>query len=408
MSSPWIESAFTITDAFREKILEMALKYPQAFMIRPKSFKDPAVDKNTWAMYDFTRTVKLWVDTSHPEAIEFYREHFAEEKEKTMTKALTIKENDLMATLLKANITAVGSVLPDHIPSKKMMRLSLQAVVLNPELARCSQRSFMNAVIEASSLGLEVGGATAQAHLVPYKGEVKLIPDYKGLIELGYRSPVVSSISAHPVYANDKFDYWYGARHDVRHTPFKGGDRGELVAAYAVVSYVSGGFDFEVVEKEDAMAAKEHSQAKNSKYSPWNKKADEWNMWVKTAVRRLMKRVPKNPDLQQAIVYDQPLSEKQNIPDVIDANFKNITDMPKTKEPPKDEPKDEPKQENPDHSPEDLKNIGNYNATLRNFPEQMKKAVEELHLQRTVLTPDLMKKVTKQTSDILDRENAVV
>lgn len=399
MSNPWIESAFTLTDEFKEKILAMAVKYPQAFKIRPK------LDhcKSPWARYDFDSRVALFVDTAHPEAIEFYREHFAEEKEKTMTKALTVKENETVFALIKNNIRAITSVLPDHIPPEKMLRLSHQAVVLNPKLARCTQISFLNAVIEASSLGLVVGGPTAQAHLLPYKGEVKLIPDYKGLIELGYRSPAVASISAHPVFENDKFDYWYGVNQDLRHVPFKNGDRGKLVAAYAVVKYVSGGFDFEVVEKEDAMAAKARSEAKNSKYSPWNKQADEWTMWVKTAVRRLMKRVPKNPELQKAIAYDQTLSEKQNIPSVIEADFKDITDLkkPQDKEPEKKEPEKQ-------YTVEEQKIVDNYNTTKKHFPSQMERAVKELKLENTVLTPVEMDKIFKLTSKILDRDNAAV
>jgi len=399
MSNPWIESAFTLTDEFKEKILAMASKYPQAFKIRPK------LDhcSTPWARYDFDSRVALFVDTSHPEAIEFYKDHFSEEKEKTMTKALTVKENETVFALIKNNIRAITSVLPDHIPPEKMLRLSHQAVVLNPELARCSQLSFLNAVIEASTLGLEVGGSTAQAHLVPYKGVVKLIPDYKGLIELGYRSPAVASISAHPVYESDKFDYWYGVNQDLRHVPFKDGDRGELIAAYAVVKYISGGFDFEVVEKEDAMAAKAYSQAKNSKHSPWNKKADEWTMWVKTAVRRLMKRVPKNPKLQQAIALDQPLAEKQTFSNVIDADFKNITDMPKSKD--KEPDKKEPETQ---YTAEEQKIVDNYNTTKKHFPEQMERAVKELKLEKTVLTPVEMDKIFRLTSKILDRDNAAV
>jgi len=408
MSDPWIESAFTLTDEFKEKILAMASRYPQAFKIRPRY----NTCKRDWARYEFDSVVDLFIDTTHPEAIEFYRDKFSEEKEKTMTKALTVKENDTVFALIKSNIRAITSVLPDHIPPEKMLRLSHQAVVLNPELARCSQLSFLNAVIEASSLGLEVGGPTAQAHLIPYKGEVKLIPDYKGLIELAYRSPAVASISAHPVYENDLFDYWYGLESNLKHNPFKNGDRGKLIAAYAIVKFVSGGFDFEVIEKEDAMAIKARSQAKDSKYSPWNKEADRWTMWVKSAVRRLLKRVPKNPALQKALVLDQSLSEKQTFSSVIDADFKNITDLPR---PPKEDKAPE-KGKNPEqkdesgkqYSEEEKKIVSNYNVTRDHFPEQMERAVKELNLKGALLTPVEMKKIYDKTSAILDSDNAVV
>jgi recombination protein RecT len=396
MSDPWIESAFTITDQFKEKILAMASRYPQAFQVRPKHTDCP----KEWARYDFDSTVQLFVDTSHPEAIEFYREHFTEEKEKTMTKALTVQEQQTVNAMLQAKVEAIRSVLPDHISVRKMMRLTSQAVVLTPELARCDQLSLINAVIEASALGLEIG---TQAHLLPFRGTVKLIPDYKGLVELAYRSPAVSSITAHPVYDNDRFDYWYGLKSDIQHNPAKGQSRGKLIAAYAIVKFVNGGYDFEVVEEADAMAAKERSEAKNSKYSPWNKEADEWTMWVKTALRRLLKRVPKNPELQKAIILDSTTREDQKINHIIDADFKTIKDIPE--EPVTEKPKDEAGKK---HTEEELKIIKNYNVAKEMFPEALIKAIERLKLQKAVLTPELMEKIVKTTSLVLDEDQEAV
>ena len=322
-----------------------------------------------------------------------------------MSKALTTTEQETVFNLIAKHGKALGSVLPDHISVKKMSRMAHQAVILTPELARCNQLSLINAIIEASALGLEIGGgSTAQAHLIPYKGVVKFIPDYKGLVELSYRSPSVASITAHPVYSNDRFDYWYGLNSDLQHNPTKGRDRGDLIAAYAIVKFVNGGYDFEVVEKEDAMAAKARSEAKNSKYSPWNKKEDEWTMWVKTALRRLLKRVPKNPELQQAITLDRPLSEKQNIDHVIEADLINITGTStETKKEPANQK--EPEQE---HTEEELKIIKNYNMSKDMFPEAFDKAVAELKLEGTMITPVEMQKIGKRASAILDREQADV
>ncbi len=400
MSDPWIESAFTITDEFKEKILAMAKRYPQAFQIRPKHNTCP----KEWARYDFDSTVQLFVDTTHPEAIEFYREHFSEEKEKTMTKALTVQEQDNVYALLKTKVEAIKSVLPDHISVRKMMRLTHQAVVLNPELARCDQLSLINAVIEASALGLEVGGSTAQAHLIPYKGVVKLIPDYKGLVELSYRSPAVASITAHPVYENERFDYWYGLNSDIQHNPAKGRDRGKLIAAYAIVKFVNGGYDFEVIEKEDAMAIKERSQAKDSKYSPWNT-SDEWTMWVKTALKRLLKRVPKNPELQKAIILDSTENQNQGLNHIIDADFKTVA----PKEPEEPEAKKPKPGKGPEYTDKELVIVKNYQVTKDMFPEESDKAIKELKFgEETVITPVEMKMIVDKTSLILDQEQAAV
>ncbi len=403
MNDPWIESAFTITDQFKEKILAMAKRYPQAFQIRPKHNTCP----KEWARYDFDSTVQLFVDTTHPEAIEFYREHFSEEKEKTMTKALTVQEQDNVYALLKTKVEAIKSVLPDHISVRKMMRLTHQAVVLKPKLARCDQLSLINAVIEASALGLEIG---TQAHLLPFKGIVKLIPDYKGLVELAYRSPAVASVTAHPVYENERFEYWYGLNSDIQHNPAKGQNRGKLIAAYAIVKFVKGGYDFEVVEKVDAMASKARSEAKDSEYSPWNT-TDVWTMWVKTALKRLLKRVPKNPELQKAIVLDSKQSQELN--HVIEADFKTVApkepEQPEAEKPEAEKPKTgKGPKSTPERIDDELKIVKNYNVTKDMFPKELIKAIERLKLQKAVLTPELMEKIVKTTSLILDEEQAAV
>ena len=402
MSDPWIESAFTVTDEFKEKILTLASKYPQAFKISPKGLHTPfRSSAGGWAEYEFDDTVVLLVDTTHPEVIEFYREHFSEKKEKTMSKELTTVEQKNVKTLLYNNVQAIQSVLPKHITKEKMLRTAYQVVVLNPKLARdCDQLSLLNAVLEASAIGLEIGGPLAQAHLIPYKGKVKLIPDYKGLIELAYRSPKVTAFTARPVYTHDKFEYWYGLSSDLIHTPFRGGDRGQLTAAYAIVKFVGGGVDFEVVEHEDAMAAKESSPAKNSKDSPWNKPKDVWNMWVKTAVKRLLKRVPKSPQLQRALNLESAADENQGLNHILDADFETMDNItPKTLE-----EKPEPETGKPDSlSSEDQKTINNFEVAKDSFPDEYDQAVNVLKLKGTTLSIQHMEKIMKEVGIILDR-----
>lgn len=399
MDGPWIPSAFTMSDEFKEKILSMAVKFPQAFMIRPKG----SSPNGTFAKYNFDSSVDLFIDTSHNEAIEFYKQKFSEEKEKTMSTALTTMEQDNVKTLLANNIKAIQSVLPNHLTPEKMLRMAYTSVVINPKLARCSQISLLNAVIEASAIGLEIGGPLAQAHLVPFKEEAKLMVDYKGLMELCYRSPAVAAMTARPVYQRDQFDYWYGINADLRHVPFKNGDRGDLIAAYSIVKFTSGGVDFEVVEREDAMAAKESSPAKDKKDSPWNKPRDEWTMWVKTAVRKLSKRIPKNPELQKALNLEANPSEGQGLNHVIEADFKTVADPPK--EPQEPEKKTDNSGENKTKfSTEEQKIINNFEVAKDSFPQEYEEAVKELGFTGKTLSIQDMEKIMKEISNILDQE----
>lgn len=327
MSDPWVPTNFTESDEFKEFILDKANEFPQAFKVLPIG-REPQ-ERGTWAQYEFDGVVSLWVNTSHNETLKFFREHFQKQKGKTMSKALTVQEEKQVKTLLANNITAIKSVLPNHLTPEKMLRMAYTAIVRTPEVGRCNQLSLFNCVLEASSLGLEIGGPLSLAHILPFKGEATLVVDYKGLISLAYNSPVVKSFSAHPVYQNDQFEYWYGLNKDLRHIP-KRSNRGALYAAYAIVEFKTGGSDFEVVFEEDAEYAKSKSPAKNSDKSPWNKNDEVWNMWVKTAVRKLMKRIPKSTKLQRALDVDEKPSNGTS-EHIIDVDFETMENL-KTKD----------------------------------------------------------------------------
>ncbi len=303
----------------KEQAIELCLRYPQAFVLRPIDAGQPK-EKGAWGKYPFDEAMNFWINASHPEGLAFYKKISAEEKEIIMSQELTRKEETGIKQMLAANIKAIKTVLPKHMTPERMMRIAYTAISRSPGLARCSPVSLLNAVIEASMLGLEVNSPLGQASMVPFwnsktgRFEAQLIPEYKGKIELAYRSGMVKSFQAHPVFEKDKFRYEYGLTPDLVHVPSKEADRGKLVAAYAVVNYINGGFDFEVIEKAEAMAAKKKSasakqdEKNKTNLSVWNSE-DEPSMWMKTAVHRLFKRVPKSPEYME-ISRAQELSAK--------------------------------------------------------------------------------------------------
>lgn len=236
-----------------------------------------------------------------------------------MTKELTVHQQSTIQGLLAKNIKAIKSVLPRHLTPERMCRIAYMAIARTPKLAECSQHSLLNAILEASMLGLEIGGPLGLAHLIPFKGEAQLIIGYQGFMDMAYRSARITNFSAHPVYEDDTFEYAYGLNPKLYHVPSQNDDPGALMYAYAVAQFKNGGFDFEVVDKRIAMAAKSRSAAKNKQDSPWNTQ-DEWTMWVKTAIRRLAKRLPQSPELQAMANLDDRaeagVSQEINIIDV--------------------------------------------------------------------------------------------
>jgi len=245
-------------------------------------------------------------------------------------KALTINEDPIYQMLAQYK-TAITSVLPNHLKPERMLRIAHSMIYRTPKLKDCTPLSLINAVIEISTLGLEVGRT---AHIIPFKAEATVIVDYKGFIELAHRSNQIASFPFKPVYEKDVFEYEEGTTRYIKHKPARE-KRGQLVAAYAIANFKGGGFDFEVVLPEDIEATKKRAPGARSKDSPWNDPDQEWTMWTKTAVRRLAKRIPQCPELQKAAYLEELVEAglKQNLAHVtngiIDADFKTVKEEPK-------------------------------------------------------------------------------
>jgi len=308
-------------------LIDQARQFPQAFKLLPVGSETPT-EPGTWVAYPYDDKLQIVINSSHNEGIEFFKQYKLKQREADMSRALTVQEKKTVLQLLSANMKAVAAVVPKHLTPERLMRVAFQAIVKTPKLAQCTQLSLVNAIIEASQLGLEISGPLGQASLIPFKDEAVLIVEYKGKIALAHNSGQIKSFSAHPVYEKDVWDYEYGLNPYLKHRPYdEEDDRGDLVAAYAVVQYKNGGVDFEVVNRKMAMRSKAASKAGKKEDSPWNQPANEWTMWVKTAVHQLAKRIPQSPELQRANTLDDQAESGQDLNHIIDIE---LQDLPKT------------------------------------------------------------------------------
>jgi recombination protein RecT len=196
----------------------------------------------------------------------------------------------------------VQRVIPGHMKIERICRLALNELHKNPKLQECTPRSFLSAVTVASQLGLEVGVLGA-AYLVPYsnKGvlECNLIPGYRGLMDLAYRSGVVMSIGAEIVYDVDEFYFDKGVNSTLVHKPSLKEPR-VMIAAYAIAKLTNGEHQFFVMSKQriDEVKARAKSQ-----YGPWV--SDYEAMARKTVVRRLFTWLPSSIEMRQAAILDE-------------------------------------------------------------------------------------------------------
>ena len=221
----------------------------------------------------------------------------------------------------------IAKALPSVITPERFTRIVLSAVSSNPQLAACTPKSFLAAMMQSAQLGLEVNSPLGQSYLIAYKNhgqdEVQFQLGYKGLIDLAYRSGEIASIQAQTVYENDEFHYAYGLEPKLEHIPSMG-DRGEPIAYYAVFKTKDGGYGFEVMSKADIAAhAQRYSKAYSYSSSPWKTNFDE--MAKKTVLKRVLKYAPLRTDFQRQLTADETIKTEINS-DMLDVA--DDTDVP--------------------------------------------------------------------------------
>jgi recombination protein RecT len=194
--------------------------------------------------------------------------------------------------------------LPKHLDADRMLRIVMTELRKTPKLRDCTSESLFGAVIQASQLGLEPGGALGHAFLIPYGKECQFMVGYRGLLDLARRSGEIKSIYAQYVGKNDKFKVTLGLHPNIEHEMAEG-ERGELIAVYAVAHFKDGGYQFEVMLKSEI--EKVRSRSKAAKNGPWITDYEE--MSKKTVLKRLSKYLPVSIEAQRAANMDDLADE---------------------------------------------------------------------------------------------------
>lgn len=223
--------------------------------------------------------------------------------------------------------TALAGLLPKHLTPERMARVAITALTRSPNLAKCDQASFFRCLMDLSQWGLEPDGR--RAHLIPFEKqrgsgnyECQLILDYKGLVELCYRSGVVANIHADIVCENDVFEYDRGELRQHKIDFRK--PRGPMFAVYSLVRMKDGTEKCEVLTKEEVDGIRARSKA--GRNGPWVTDYNE--MAKKTAFRRVSKWVPLSADIRDAVHGDDDVIEGEVVRPVVDRpKLDDLTDM---------------------------------------------------------------------------------
>jgi recombination protein RecT len=200
----------------------------------------------------------------------------------------------------------MASVLPSYLTPERMIQLAKTAVFRTPKLTQCDPMSIVAAVIEASEIGLEIGGQKQEGFLCPTwnskasRLECQFRPGYRGLQKLAMNTGELKSCHAYTVGENDFFDYQLGVDVQIIHRPNLE-NPGETIAAYCAGRLASGEPYAEVMNRADIQAIRARSQTPEA--GPW---VTDWReMARKTVLRRKLKTLPWSSEkLARAIELD--------------------------------------------------------------------------------------------------------
>ena len=219
--------------------------------------------------------------------------------------------------LIKAGLTSLApqlkSALPPHISVEKFTRVAQTAILTNPGLANLERNSLFAACIEAAQDGLLPDGK--EAAIVPFKGAGSYMPMVGGILKKIRNSGELGSITAQMIHKNDEFEYWTDEEGEhLKHRPNMLEDRGVAIGVYAMARTKDNSVYIEIMNKEQVMAIKGVSRSKGG---PWSGPF-EHEMWKKSAIRRLSKRLPMSTDQETLIQKDDKFYdfEQKNIRDV--------------------------------------------------------------------------------------------
>ncbi len=205
-----------------------------------------------------------------------------------------------------------------------LVRQALTIIKGSATLQKCEASTLFNAIAEVAQAGLSLDLHLGQCYLVPFSGEATVMYGYRGLQELARRSGEVNEIVGEIRYEKDTFSISLGTDRHINHVPadLPESKRGARLGAYAIADMARTRpiFEYMTAEQIERIKSGVIKRKKSDKPSVWETE-HEAEMWRKTPIRRLAKRLPQSPALIpfiQASIRDEYRS----------AGVRQVIDMP--------------------------------------------------------------------------------
>jgi recombination protein RecT len=197
------------------------------------------------------------------------------------------------------------SALPPHITPEKFLAVTMTALNLDASLLRCDRNSLMTEALKCAADGLLPDGR--EAAFAQFKGKVKYMPMVFGIHKKIKNAGDVATLTSEVIFKNDNFRYWVNENgQNILFEPDLFGERGDPIGVFAIAKTKEGYLEMETLTYDQVMDIKAVSPSSKGEGSPWNGPfASE--MWRKSAIRRLAKRLAQSTELQTLLSRDDEL-----------------------------------------------------------------------------------------------------
>lgn len=207
---------------------------------------------------------------------------------------------------LKARTEQLAKWVKYGVKPEALIRFALLDMQQQPKLRAADPGSIFLGLLACAQTGLEPGALKQEAFLVPFAGRAQFMCGWRGYVKQARRSREVIGLWSNVVYERDTFEIDLGSGKPPVHKPpiigIDAPERGEVVGAYAVARMRGDYHEVEWMDIADLAKIRRIAEARG-KSPAWSEWADQ--MYRKSPIRRLAKRLPLGSDYFVAVAVEQ-------------------------------------------------------------------------------------------------------